>query len=200
MAALEEKGWYSEQRECLQKRHVGYYVSLGELRWLYQTLLNGITTGALTSDHPFCLPSPKGPESFIVYSSLLFSPSQVICIPAGLCGLFENHSLNLRCIVLVSSPPSNPPPLCLQLFHMQNYILHKCMQTPFPQQRNQFFESYLKKQVCLKWVALFLAGGRVCVIPSLLSNLVSVKVKSCFFFVEQEPGQTFSIIKSRRKQ
>lgn len=43
---------------------------------------------------------------------------------------------------------------------------------------------------------LFSACGRVCLIPSLLSNHVSIKVKSCFLW----PGQTYSIIKSWRKQ
>lgn len=72
------------------------------------------------------------------------------------------------------------------------------MQTLFPQQRNQFFKLYLKKQVCLKWVALFLAGGRVCVIPSLLSNLVSVKVKSCFgfFFWSKSLARLFQLLRA----
>lgn len=39
-----------------------------------------------------------------------------------------------------------------------------------------------KKQVWLKWAVLFSACGTVCLIPSLLSNHVSIKVKSCFFF------------------
>lgn len=49
-------------------------------------------------------------------------------------------------------------------------------------QREMSFQVISKKQVWFKWAVLFSACGRVRIIPSLLSNHVSIKVKSCFLW------------------
>lgn len=159
-------------------------------------------TGALTSDHPFCLPFPKGPESFIFYSSLLFFSRSSHLHPCRSCSLFENHSLNLRCILFVSSPP--PPP---QL-SLSSAVPHAKLHPPqmhantVPVAEEPIFQVISKETSVPQVSCVVLGWWEGLCNPELVvkSCLSKSEVMFFFFFAEQEPGQTFSIIKSRRKQ
>lgn len=220
MAALEEKWWCSEQRECLQKRcwllcfsgwaEVAFSDSLIIIKknylllqtwtsnWAFHylffispltdsfdwwiILLNGIKQARWPQIILLVYRSQKDLNRSSFIPARFFSPSQVICIPAGLCSLFEKHSLNLRCILFVSSPPSAPPPLCLQLFHMQNYVLRKCMQTLFPQQRSQFFQVISKETSVPQVSCVVLGWWEGLCNPELVVKSCLSKSEVMFFF------------------
>lgn len=48
----------------------------------------------------------------------------------------------------------------------------------------------------LKWAVLFSPCGRVCLIPSLLSNHVSIKVKSCFFLWSKSLARHIQLLRA----
>lgn len=117
---------------------------------------------------------------------------------------------NRRCNPDVHFLLAPPPPLSFfslsrsYLFHMQNYIWHKCMQTPFLLQRNEFpscIKRKTKKQnKCdSSELCCFYACGRVRLIPSLLSNHVSIKVKSCFLW-SKDSARRVQLLKGLEKK
>lgn len=59
------------------------------------------------------------------------------------------------------------------------------------------FGIYLKTQVWLKWAVLFCACGRVHLIPGLLSNHVSIKVKSCFFLWSKNSARRIQLLREQ---
>ena len=153
-------------------------------------VLNWILTASMASEHSSLFIVPKWIWSIqLLFQSMLLP--LVMRILSALCHPAWNHRCNRRAFLIIHCVS----PL-LPVSHATLHLAQMHANT-VPAREKQVFKLYLKKKTSVTQVS--------CVVLHLWEGLPNPKlvVKSClhksevmFFFVEQELGQTYSIIES----